>query len=861
MTRSSPKADAEPLARYRDKRDFRITPEPPPGRSRRRKALTFVIQKHWASRLHYDFRLELDGVLLSWAIPKGPSLDPKDKRMAIHVEDHPVGYGSFEGEIPKGQYGAGTVIVWDSGTWEPEGDPHEAMIQGKLAFRLRGHKLAGLWELVRIRKPDDRQDPWLLFKKRDEWARPRAEYDVIAALPDSVAGHPPKRPQSRPVHSHGEDPPAAGLPDLSLARKATLPDALAPQLATLADALPAGGRWRLEPKWDGYRLLARVDRRGVRLFTRNGHDWTDRLRPIADAVASLGLRRAWVDGEIVVLDDDGAPDFNRLQNAIDTGHDDKIVYFAFDLPYDSGLDLRAVPLESRRARLAAVFEKAPPGPVRFSPSFDEPIDALLKAACALKLEGLVAKRADAPYVSRRTDTWLKLKCGLRQEFVVIGYDDRRGTDAEVGSLLLATREGRAWRYAGRVGTGWNRRDARELHARLSRLAAKRPVVDPDAVKAGRWARREVGSPHWVEPRVVVEVAFTEWTPDGKIRHGAFRGVRTDKAAGGVVREDVGAGAGASKPAPERRTAVKVTHPDRVVDPSTGLNKLDLVRYYESVAERMMPHLAGRPVSLLRAPEGIGGALFFQKHAETRMPGLTELDPALWPDHKPLLAVASPEALVAAAQMNVVEFHTWNSTTRRIDRPDRIVLDLDPGDGVPWSQMREAALLVRDMLDLLGLRAWLKTSGGKGLHVVVPLQPALGYPAVKTFSQALVQHLAHTIPQRFVAKSGPANRVGKIFVDYLRNGLGQTTVAAFSARARPGLGVSMPVSWEQLPDITSGAHWTISTAREYLGRQTVDPWEGYASTKQRLTKAAAMLTSAAAGGSSDARPTSSATSRS
>lgn len=827
-----------PLARYRAKRDFKATPEPAdvvaPSREER---LGFVIQKHWASRLHYDFRLELDGVLLSWAVPKGPSFDPSEKRMAIHVEDHPVSYGGFEGSIPKGQYGAGTVIVWDRGTWEPVGDPRKGLADGKLVFHLHGDKLAGLWELVRIAKPGDRQEAWILFKKKDDWARPHAEYDVVSALPDSVVTQPlgpveQREPRGRAAAA-GVDAQATEpeTPDLSAARRSALPRTLEPQLATLASAPPTAGRWQVETKFDGYRLLARIQSGRVALITRNGNDWTSKLEPLAEALRALDFEDAWLDGEIVVLNEKGLPDFNALQNAMDSARSGRIVYFVFDLPFHDGRDLRAVPLASRRALLRQLLARHDSEKVRFSETFEVPPAQMLQAACAMGLEGILLKRADAPYVSSRSETWLKLKCQRRQEFVVVGFTDRNGAPTEAGSLLLAYHENGALRFAGSVGTGWDAATGRELHRKLSRLQTEQPPVDPKQARPGRWSRRTAGSEHWVKPKMVVEVGFSEWTPDGHVRHPTFKGVRTDKPAAEITRERSTGAAASTRPA-----GVKVTNPDRVIDPSTGLKKLDLVRYYESVAEWMLPHLKDRPVSLVRGPQGVTGQLFFQKHPETRMPGLTELDPALWPGHEALLSVDSTEALVAAAQMNVIEFHTWNSTVQRIDEPDRMVFDLDPGEGVTWKQVQEAAVLVRTLLQELGLQAWLKTSGGKGLHLVVPLAPKFDYEVVKGFSQAVVQHIAQTIPQRFVAKSGGANRVQRIFIDYLRNGHGQTTAAAFSARSRPGLGVSMTVAWEQLMELKGGAQWTIATAREFLSFRSSDPWAGYWKARQPLAAA-------------------------
>ncbi|MGZ8259682.1 MAG: DNA ligase D [Caldimonas sp.] len=834
------------LARYRRKRDFSVTGEPRGGAAgagsrAAGERLSFVVQKHWASRLHYDFRLELDGVLLSWAVPKGPSFDPSKMQMAIHVEDHPLAYGDFEGTIPPRQYGAGTVLVWDRGTWEPEGDPREGMAKGKLVFRLHGEKLAGLWELVRIAKPGDKQDPWMLFKKKDAWARPLAEYDVIAALPDSVVAHPlgpveEREPRGAVTRAGASAADAAS--DLAKALPAALPARLEPQLATLVSAPPAGD-WMVETKFDGYRLMARIDGGKAKLVTRGGHDWTGKMKSLAAAVEALGIASAWLDGEIVVMGESGLPEFNALQNAIDNAASESIEYFVFDLPFHDGKDLRKVPLRSRRALLASLLEKTGSDRVRLSQAFPATPAQMLEAARQMRLEGIIVKRPDAPYVSQRTETWLKLKCALRQEFVVCGFTDRNGARGEVGSLFLGTWEDGALVYAGNVGTGWDARTAAGLHARLVAIETKTPTLDAEAIAPGRWSRRAAGAERWVRPELVAEVSFREWTPDGHVRHAVFVGLRPDKPAREVTREVAQAGAGGQATTPAASTtttSIKVTHPERVIDPSTGITKVTLVRYYESVAERMLPHLKDRPVSLVRAPEGIAGELFFQKHPETRMPGLRELDPKLWPGHSKLLAVDTPDALASAAQMNTIEFHTWNSTASKIDAPDRIVFDLDPGAGVGWPQVQEAALLTRAMLDELGLASWLKTSGGKGLHVVVPIAPKLGYDAVKDFSAAVVTHLAKTIPERFVAKSGGSNRIGRIFLDYLRNGHGQTTAAAFSARSRPGLGVSMPVAWEQLMALKSAAQWTVLTAREYLSFEQHDPWAGYWTTRQGVAPA-------------------------
>jgi bifunctional non-homologous end joining protein LigD len=567
----------------------------------------------------------------------------------------------------------------------------------------------------------------------------------------------------------------------------------------------------------------------VRLFTRGGHDWTKKLKRVASAVGKLAVASAWLDGEIVVLKD-GIPDFTALQNAIDGASNENIVYFVFDVTYLDGRDLCKTPLWSRRARLAELLIEAGER-VRYSDEFEAPPAQIFRAAGELGLEGLMFKRRDAPYVSGRTQSWLKAKCTLRQELVICGFTERAGATGEVGSLILGYHEDGRLLDAGGVGTGWDARTARDLWTRLTTIEVPDAPFDDVRTQRRRWPRRAAGAERWVKPELVAEVAFAEWTPDGHVRAASFQGLRLDKPASEVTRETGKTGV------PTNGPDVKVTHPERVIDPTTGITKLDLARYYASVAQWLLPHLKDRPVSVLRAPDGIAGAQFFQKHAErTQMPGVKVHGPSLWPGHGALLSIDSLDALLSAAQMNVVELHTWNSTVRRIDKPDRVVFDLDPGEGVKWGHIQEAALLVRTLLLELGLKGWLKTSGGKGLHIVVPLTPRGDYDSVKSFSRTFVRHLAKTIPQRFSATSGSANRIGKVYVDYLRNGIGQTTVAAFSARARSGMGVSLPVSWEQLSDLKSGAQWTVQTAREYLSFQSQDPWADYWSTRQSLASA-------------------------
>lgn len=865
------------LKTYHARRDFKQTPEPAKGGERSGKALRFVVQKHAARSLHYDFRLELQGSLKSWAIPKGPSLDPAVKRMAVHVEDHPMAYAGFEGTIPPGQYGAGHVIVWDRGLWAPTGDPAAGLKNGKLKFELHGEKLKGGWTLVRMHgHAGESHEPWLLMKEQDDHARPEQVFDVLQALPDSVlSGKPlpgkaatetqgalraartkktaPESKARKPTRTtaanarSGKNTPK-GIPEGAV--KAELPGTLAPELATLVNRVPADPQdWIYEIKFDGYRLLTRIEGDSVRCITRNGNDWTARLPRLAKAVAQLGMRSAWLDGEIVVMNEQGVPSFGALQNAFDSASTAEIRYYVFDLPFYDGLDLRQVPLTQRREILRTALTRNPQDSIRFSEAFDQPPQDLIDSAQRLGLEGVIGKRAASPYVSRRSPDWIKLKTQLRQEFVIGGYTEPKGSRTGLGALLLGVHDAQGkLQYAGNVGTGFNVETLRSLKERLSTLHSERSpfAALPAGVKG-----------QWVKPQLLAEVAFGEWTHGGHVRHPVFQGLRTDKPAKNILREtptspvtprkgsdmpqDAATPGPSSRKTPDKAPgkapeSVRITHPDRVIDKTTGFTKQAMVEHYAAVAPLMLPHLKGRPVALVRAPTGVGGELFFQKHAEaTAIPGIKLLDPALDPGHEPLLEIPSVAALLEAAQVNAVEFHTWNATSRAIRKPDRMTFDLDPGEKVGWPEMQEAAQLVHSLLDELGLASFLKTSGGKGLHVVVPLRRSYDFDTVKDFSHAIVKHLAGVLPQRFVAKSGPKNRVGKIFVDYLRNGFGATTVSAWSARARPGLGVSIPVAWDELASLTGGSHWTTTTTggRLATGNQ---PWKDYDACANSLAAA-------------------------
>ncbi|HET7794131.1 MAG TPA: DNA ligase D [Rhizobacter sp.] len=819
------------LAAYQRKRDFSHTPEPAGEVRASGDALGFVVQKHAARRLHYDFRLELDGTLKSWAVPKGPSLDPHDKRMAVQVEDHPLSYGGFEGVIPEGHYGAGSVIVWDRGTWVPIGDARKGYREGKLKFELHGEKLRGGFALARMRQRDDeRQTSWLLIKEHDEEARPASEFDVIEALPDSVLGR-KKAPSSR--RTPGSTAKKRAAVDAGVRRHdSELPLTLSPQLATLVSEVPPGDDWLYEIKFDGYRILTRIDGDDVRCFTRNGHDWSRKLPQLVKAIQALKIGWGWLDGEIVVAGPNGVPDFQALQNAFDAQRTQGIQYFVFDLPFHGGEDLRERPLSERRERLAGLVGQRKGEAVQFSAAFDEDPKKLLASAQQAGLEGLIGKRADSPYRAQRSTDWIKLKVSARQEFVIGGFTEPQGSRTGIGSLLLGIHdEEGALRYAGNVGSGFDQRMLAHLREQLDAIETD---VSPFADAPQRVGTVKRVAPHWVKPKLIAEVSFAQWTRGGHVRQAVFHGLRSDKPPQRITKEV------AKKVNPPAAPAAlpakfRVTHPERVIDKQSGLTKGELVGYYARVAGLMLPHLKQRPVALMRAPEGVGGETFFQKHAEGRaLANVDVLDRALYPQDDPLLAISTPLGLVSAAQMNVIEFHTWNATTRAMAKPDRMVFDLDPGEGVGFEQVKEGTQLVKAFLDELGLVSFLKTSGGKGLHVVVPLTPKFAWDTVKAFSRAIVVHMAEVIPQRFVAKSGPKNRIGKIFIDYLRNGEGATTVCAWSARARPGMGISVPLAWDELAGLTSAAQWTVRNAGDRLAVGNT-PWDGYVAAKQGLVK--------------------------
>ncbi|TFZ39130.1 DNA ligase D [Pseudomonas syringae] len=855
---------AKPASEYTRKRNFAITSEPAESKRKGKGklqpgALGFVIQKHDARNLHYDFRLELDGTLKSWAVPKGPSLDPTQKRLAVHVEDHPLDYAGFEGSIPQGQYGGGDVIVWDRGVWQPHGDPQKTYAEGKLKFTLVGEKLSGDWALVRTRlKGSGSKEQWLLIKEKDDIARPAAEYDITQEQPQSVISgahvgeerSTPKKSAASAANgkakastSKSKAPKPAAKPTRRKAKSA-FPDTLSPQLATLVEAPPAGD-WLYEIKFDGYRMLTRIEGDDVRLFTRNGHDWTERLPELVKALKGMKLRDSWFDGEVVVLDEQGLPDFQGLQNAFDAGNSKDILYYLFDMPFLSAEDLREVPLEQRRDALKHVLDAQKSRLLRYSDAFQAGHQDIVASAAAMGLEGVIGKRAGSAYVSKRNADWIKLKCRLRQEFVVVGYTAPQGSRSAFGALLLAVNAGEdGLVYAGRVGTGFTEVSLEQLHKQLKKLQRK------DSPLAKKLSASQARGVQWVEPKLVCETEFAQWTREGIVRQAAFVGLRNDKPAKDVVREDAQPAKVASQTptktaAPQARkkaaqgkvdvAGTGVSHPDRIIDSKTGTSKIELAQFYESIADWILPYLNKRPVALLRCPEGIDGEQFFQKHAEhLAIPHIRQLDRALDPGHAALMEIDSLPALIGAAQMGAIELHTWGATRDRIETPDHFVLDLDPDPALPWRSMIEATQMVLAVLEELGLEAFLKTSGGKGMHIIVPLARQADWDTVKAFAKAIAEFASRQLPERFTATMGPKNRVGKIFIDYLRNSRGGSTVTAYSVRARPGLPVSVPIALDELAGLKSSAQWDITNLEQRLKRLKDDPWAGY-SNRRKITQ--------------------------
>lgn len=823
------------LQKYEALRDFESTSEPTAQIRPSVTGRSFVVQQHAATAMHYDFRLELDGVLKSWAIPKGPSLSPADKRLAVQTEDHPVDYRDFEGSIPEGQYGGGPVIVWDRGEWSPEGDPEEGLRKGRLEFSLRGEKLHGAFVLVRM--PDrntspsrKKKDTWLLIKRRDSFARNDGASSVVTRLPRSVL-------TDRTI----EDV-EAGAPALpkgkttkrtdTRARTAKMPafGAIEPQLATLVGAVPVAGPttpgdWVYEIKYDGYRAITTLDHGKVRIASRNGKDWTAKFPEIAEAVSRLRARQAVFDGEIGYVLPDGRTDFQHLQNAMSAGAKERaqIVYFVFDLLYFDGVDLRDEPLVTRKDTLRTILAYEKP-PLRLADHVDTRGETFFAHACKAGLEGIIAKRADRPYASGRGRDWVKVKCQKRQEFAIVGFTPPKGSRSGIGALLLAVQRGGRYQYAGKVGTGFTVATLNDLRKRLDKL---------DEGRAPEGAPR-MKDAVWVEPKLVGEVRFTEWTKDGVLRHPSFEGLRVDKKPAEVIRET----------GDDRVLGIAISHPDRVVDRTLGLTKLDLARYYEAVSERLLTYAKKRPLMLVRCTESwtadkLGPmqgtkakrACFIQKH---RGRGLTANIGHSEADGEEVLFVQKPRELIELAQFNAIELHGWGAKLPRFDRPDWIVFDLDPDEALGFDKVVEAALALRDSLEAIDLVSFVKTTGGKGLHVVVPLTGRDGWDAVRTFTEDVARAFAQQAPDKYVANMSKARRRGKVFIDYLRNALGATAVLPYSPRARPGTPVAMPIAWNDLEHLDP-RELDVFSVPKLLAKQRKDPWAALLDTSQSLAK--------------------------
>jgi bifunctional non-homologous end joining protein LigD len=867
------------LTTYRSMRDFAKTAEPSGetaiAASNRGR---FVVQKHAATRLHYDFRIELDGVFKSWAVTKGPSLDPADKRLAVEVEDHPLDYGDFEGTIPKGQYGGGTVQLWDRGYWEPEGKltPEEALAKGDFKFKLDGERLHGSWVLVRMRWGRDKEKKnWLLIKHRDDEAR-EGDADALLAEDRSVAsgrtmdaiaagtGGGPKpfmlagKAAADPdaVWDSSQGPAADERRQRSAPKTAKtaapgtgMPNFIPPQLCGLRERPPAAHGWIHEVKFDGYRLQLRVERGKATLRTRKGLDWTAKFAAVARAAE--GLPDCILDGEVVALDEVGAPDFAALQAALSEERTDDLVYYAFDLLFDGADDLTRLPLSDRKARLERLLgAHSDKATIRYSEHFETGGDAVLRSACKLSLEGIVSKRLDAPYRSGRGDTWVKSKCRAGHEVVIGGWTT---TGHQFRSLLVGVHRGEHLIHVGRVGTGYGAGKLKTLLPALKEAAADSSPF------TGTGAPSSAANIHWVKPSLVAEIEYAGWTNDGQLRHASFKGLRADKPPREVEAEDPTppeqAGVPdldkASKPCPAVRRrgqgskavvmGVVLTHADKALWPDAGegdpVTKADLAGYFETVGSWLLPHVKGRPCSIIRAPDGITGEQFFQRHASRGLSALID-QVKVFGDRQPYLQIDRVEALAAIAQMGGIELHPWGCRPDAPEVPGRLVFDLDPGPDVPFSEVVAAAKELRDILDALGLVSFCKTTGGKGLHVVTPLASAkrkqATWPEAKEFAHDVCRRMAKEAPDRFVVNMAKKLRGGRIFLDYLRNDRMSTAVAPLSPRARPGATVSMPLSWDEVTATLDPKRYTVWTVPGLLAK--TEAWADYCDAGRPLAEA-------------------------
>jgi len=872
------------LERYKAKRNFTKTPEPQPI-VKKGDGNGYLIQKHAASHLHYDFRLELDGVLKSWAVPKGPSLDPMDKRLAMQVEDHPVDYGSFEGIIPQGEYGGGTVMLWDRGTWEPVGDPRKGLAKGKLVFQLHGERLHGEWTLVKTFSKDKRGNSWLLIKHKDEAVRrgDNAQFlernatsvasgrtmDEIAADSDKVwKSHRERTRKQLPAKK--PSPSVKAFPAKS-GNVSKMPGFTPPQLATLSTSMPKGSEWVHELKFDGYRMMTHMNNGHVQIFSRNGKDWTAAFPSIAHLISQFKVDTAIVDGEVVVADEQGKSDFMELKNALSNGDVSRLQYYLFDLLYLNGTDTTKLPLLQRKELLAKLLAtnapKATAQRIRLSEHFTVTDESFFHNVCSLQLEGVVSKRADAPYHVGRSKIWLKTKCQKRQEFVIGGFTVPSTGALGVGALLLGHYEDGKLKYCGRVGTGFTHASSRQLRKLLNNLRQN----DHPYVSISTEGKRDA---IWVKPQLVCEVEFTEWTPDGSLRHPSFKGLREDKQAKSIIREIAispkaaapeiekeleeepaisktvtAQPAKAEKASPPTVKAplikmsgktkavvggISISHPQRVIYPGTPITKQELAEYYLFVSDKIMPHIVDRPLSMVRCPEGAGEPCFFQRHVGLgKSPYLHEVSVIVKGEARDYLMIHDVKGLLSLVQWGVIELHPWQCAAKNLDKPDRMILDLDPDPSVSLKQLIDGAHEVRQRMEELGLSCFLKTTGGKGLHVVVPLTPRYGFPAIKSFARAIAESMASDSPTKYIAKMSKAKRTGKIFLDYLRNDVTSTAVAPYSARAREGATVSTPLAWQELTEKLKLPSFTIGAVSQRLKKQRKDPWQDFSKTKQKI----------------------------
>lgn len=812
-------AKPDPLERYNAMRDFAKTAEPR-GEIAKGKGRTFMVQKHDATRLHWDFRLEVDGVLKSWAVTRGPSLDPGEKRLAVRTEDHPMSYATFEGTIPKGEYGGGTVMLWDRGSWAPiKGKSAKDLEKGHLHFTLDGERMKGEWLLIRLKpRGKEKRENWLLRKIDDAHAG-ATDALVETGLTSVATG---RTMQEIADGVRAEQRPSGGRTQ-ARARTAkrsggSRPAFRQPQLATLVDSVPAGNGWLHEMKYDGYRALVAIGKGGPRVYTRSGLDWTDKFASIAEAAANLPASSALIDGEVVAFKQ-GKPDFSTLQDTLSNGSGD-LAFFAFDLLEQDGEDLTDLPQIERKERLRALLDGADPR-LLFSEHVLGAGEKLFEAMCREGHEGVISKRADAPYRGTRSKSWLKTKCTRRQEFVILGWLPSSASGRGLRSLLLGVHEDGALRYAGKVGTGFNASNSAALMDRLARIARKTPPADVPKV-AARGA-------HWVSPKLVAEVAFAEFTAEHVVRHASFIALRDDKPADEIVTET------AALPPPAPQSDVKISSRDRVIFPDSKITKGQLADYYAAVAPILLPWLANRPISLVRCPQGRARQCFFQKHdagsfgAHVHHVDIREKDGST----EPYLWIDDADGVLACVQMGTIEFHGWGSRVEDVEKPDRLVFDLDPDEGLDFAKVKKAAEDLKQHLADLGLTSFPMLTGGKGVHVIVPLTPQADWPAAKSFAERFARALAQAEPERFTANLKKAERKGRIFIDYLRNQRGSTAVMPYVARARPGAPVSVPLSWSELRDADNAQLFSVRDAATLLDRATGRALAGWGQTDQRL----------------------------